>query len=283
MLLAHQFVQHEVAAPKHWIVFLHGVLGRGANWQGFARKLVTTRPELGALLVDLRMHGESQQSRDAVGGVQHLPPPHTLDAAADDVLQLLDAALHKPLLAVVGHSFGGKVVMTLLEKRPELAREAWVLDASPSARSARGDQDSTQRVFDALRALPETFESRKAFADALTAGGIAPALGLWLAKNLVREGATLRFGLDLEAIAALLADHDRQDRWAIVESPERNAKLRFVLGGRSTTVSPPDRARLKALADQNTIEVMELPNAGHWIHSDDPEGLHALFEEHLGR
>jgi len=273
VLLAHQFVQHEVAAPKHWIVFLHGVLGRGANWQGFARKLVTARPELGALLVDLRMHGESQG----------MPPPHTFDAATNDVLQLLDAALRKPLLAVVGHSFGGKVVMTLLDKRPELAREAWVLDASPSERATRDDQDSTQRVFDALRALPPTFESRNAFADALTADGIAPALGLWLAKNLVREGTSLRFGLDLEAIATLLADHDLQNRWPIVESPKRKAKLRFVLGGRSTTISLADRARLTALADQGVLELMELPKAGHWVHADDPEGLHALLEQRLGR
>ena len=74
MLLAHQFVQHEVAAPKHWIVFLHGVLGRGANWQGFARKLVTARPELGALLVDLRAHGESRLPRKpAAGPLRHCP------------------------------------------------------------------------------------------------------------------------------------------------------------------------------------------------------------------
>jgi esterase len=273
VLLAHQFTQHEVVQPKHWVVFLHGVLGRGANWQGFARKLVTARPELGALLVDLRMHGESKQQ----------PAPHTFDAATSDVLKLLDAALHNPLLAIVGHSFGGKVAMTLLDKRPALARETWVIDASPSARGARDDQDSTQRVFDALRALPETFESRNAFAEALTASGIAPALGLWLAKNLVREGDTLRFGLDLEAIAQLLADHDQQDRWAAVESPDRTSKLRFVLGGRSTTLSTTDRARLAALAERGVLELMVLPNAGHWVHADDPDGLLALLEQKLGR
>jgi esterase len=283
VLLAHQLVQHESAAPEHWVVFLHGVLGRGANWQGFARRLVTARPELGALLVDLRMHGESQ-SRDAVGGVQQgLPPPHTFEAATRDVLELLDAALHQPLLAVVGHSFGGKVTLELLAQRPQLAREAWVLDASPSPRGERGEQDSTQRVFDALRSLPATFESRNAFTDALSASGIAPALGMWLAKNLVREGATLRFGLDLDAIAQLLADHDRQDLWSVVESPERTAKLRFVLGGRSTTIRPDDRARLEELATRSVIELMELPEAGHWVHTDDPDGLLALLEQRLDR
>jgi esterase len=273
VLLAHQLVQHEVAAPKHWVVFIHGVLGRGANWQGFARKLVTARPELGALLVDLRMHGESQA----------MPPPHTFEAATRDVLALLDVALSEPVLAVVGHSYGGKVALKLLEARPELAHEAWVLDASPSARGERSGADSTQRVLDSLTGLPETFPSRNAFAETLTARGVAPALGAWLAKNLKREGSALRFGLDLEAITELLADHDRQDLWPVVEASNRAAKLRFVLGGRSTTISAETRARLTELASRDVIELMTLPDAGHWLHADDPDGLLDLLQKRLGR
>lgn len=272
MLLAHQLVQHEGAAPARWVVFLHGILGRGANWQGFARKLVSARPELGAWLVDLRLHG------DSLG----LAPPHTLGSATEDVLALLDGAPDRPVLAVVGHSFGGKVALDLMQARPELAREIWVLDASPSARGERGERDATQRVFDALRALPATFETRGAFASALAAQGIAPALGAWLAKNLVRENGALRFALDLEAIAGLLADHDRRELWPAVEAEGRVAQLRFVLGGRSTTVPKADRERLAGLAGAGIIELLELPEAGHWVHADDPDGLLALLTERLG-
>lgn len=282
MLLAHQLVQHEGATPEHWVVFLHGVLGRGANWQSFARKLVAARPELGALLVDLRLHGDSQSRAASASGPASLPPPHTLAATSSDVLELLDAALHEPVLAVIGHSFGAKVTLALLRERPGLSREAWVLDASPSARRERTERDSTQQVFEALRALPATFESRNAFAQHLAAGGIAPALGLWLAKNLVREAGVLRFGLDLDAIAELLADHDREDLWSVVEAPDRATKLRFVLGGRSNTLATADRARLNELAERGVIDLMELPDAGHWLHADDPDGLLALLEQRLG-
>lgn len=270
MLLAHQLVQRQGASPAHWVVFIHGVLGRGANWQTFARKLVTARPELGAVLLDLRKHGDSQAQ----------PPPHTFEAAVSDVLALLDT-LRKPLLAVVGHSYGGKVALKLLEQRPDIAREAWVLDASPSARAERSGSDSTQRVLDALVGLPETFPSRNAFAQTLASRGLAPALGAWLAKNLVREGEHLRFGLDMHAIGELLADHDRQDLWSVVSASDRPAKLRFVLGGRSTTVSPQTRARLAELASRGRIELMDLPEAGHWIHADDPEGLLGLLQQRL--
>src|SRR5262245_8884848 len=87
-------------APRGWLLLLHGILGSGANWRTIARRVVTARPELGAVLVDLRMHGRSQGA----------PPPHTIDTAAGDLVHL---AAELSLAAVVGHSFGGKVALAL--------------------------------------------------------------------------------------------------------------------------------------------------------------------------
>ena len=56
-------------------MFLHGILGRGSNWQTFAKRVCKARPEHGAVLPDLRMHGDSQA----------LPPPHTLADGCRDV------------------------------------------------------------------------------------------------------------------------------------------------------------------------------------------------------
>lgn len=77
------------AQPHHTVVLLHGLLGSGRNWRMWARKLVDaaqaqspTRLPLRMLLVDLRCHG----------GSTHLPrlaPPHTLAAAAQDVVRLI--------------------------------------------------------------------------------------------------------------------------------------------------------------------------------------------------
>jgi pimeloyl-ACP methyl ester carboxylesterase len=279
MTLAHQRVQHEGAAPLRWIMFLHGILGRGANWQGFARKLVAARPELGAVLVDLRMHGDSI-----------LPPPHGFQAAAQDVAELLDACAEAgtPIEALAGHSFGGKLALEVLRTRAlaDLS-EVWMLDASPSQRQARVASDSTQRVLDALAAAPPHFESRAAFVAELVGRGITPALAQWLAKNLVRHGdagSPLRFGLDMDAIRALLADHDRLDLWPVLEAPAHGARIGVVLGGRSQTLSAQDRARFEALAARGALVLHNLPDAGHWLHVDDPEGLlHVLQAELLAQ
>jgi pimeloyl-ACP methyl ester carboxylesterase len=276
MTLAHQRVQHEGAAPLRWVMFLHGILGRGANWQSFARKLVAARPELGAVLVDLRMHGDSV-----------LPPPHGLSAAAQDVSELLDHCAQggTPIDALAGHSFGGKLSLEVLRTRAVAdVSEVWMLDASPSPRALRPNSDSTQRVLDALGATPARLPSRSAFIAELEERGVTRALAQWLAKNLVRaeEDATqLRFGLDLDAIRALLADHDRADLWSVLEAPSHGARIGVVLGGRSQTLSAEDRARFEALAARNALVLHNLPDAGHWLHVDDPDGLLSILQQEL--
>jgi esterase len=88
------------ATPSRWMLVLHGILGSGANWRSFARRLTAADPSLGLVLVDLRMHGQSQGA----------PSPHTLEATARDLFRLQEA-LALPVSGVIGHSFGGKVAL----------------------------------------------------------------------------------------------------------------------------------------------------------------------------
>jgi pimeloyl-ACP methyl ester carboxylesterase len=266
MGLARSVVTADGAAPARWAFFLHGLFGSGANWQGFARKLVAARPEWGAVLLDLRLHGDSKA----------FAPPHTLAAAAADVREAV-AAGPGPARAVIGHSLGGKVALLLGAEPPAGVEQIWVLDASPSPRPARGPSDLTQRVFDALAALPERIASRREFVLELGRRGVDEALGLWLAKNLVRMDGGLRFALDLPAIAELLADFDRSDLWSLLNAPPQGIRLHLVIGGRSASISASDRERLQAAAKQDVIELLELPEAGHFLHVDDPEGLLRLL------
>jgi esterase len=269
MELAVATVRGEGAAPTHWAVFLHGLLGRGSNWQGFARKLVAARPTWGALLLDLRMHGDSLA----------FEPPHTLASAARDVRATL-AAAPGPANAVIGHSFGGKVALLLSADPPPALNQVWLLDVSPSAR-ARDDRDTTERVLAALADMPERFASRNQFAAELARRGADSALGPWLAKNLVRADGGLRFALDLASIRELLADFDRASLWPLLEAPPPGLALRVVIGGRSHAISGADRERMRAAAARGAIALFELPEAGHWLHVDDPEGLLRLIQAHL--
>jgi esterase len=255
--------------PTRWVLFLHGILGSGANWRSFARRLVESRPGWGAALIDLRAHGAS------VG----LAPPHTVAAAAADLEAILPR-LAGPVEAVVGHSFGGKVALAFLERQGATPGPVWVLDATPGPRPGGRGSESTMAVLSLLEGLPRRFASREAFIGEIVSAGQPAPLAQWLAMNLEREGDEVVFSLDLAAIRAMLEDYFALDLWHVVERPPRGAALHVVIGGRSDVIDAADRARLERAAGESggRLAVHVLERAGHWVQVDDPDGLLALVQ-----
>ena len=92
------------------VVCLHGVTGHGERY----RRLAETRwaERFRVLSPDLRGHGRSGWE-----------PPWTLGTYVDDLVETF------PLRADwVGHSFGGRLVLELAARRPDLVRRAVLLD-----------------------------------------------------------------------------------------------------------------------------------------------------------
>jgi len=272
-VLAHSIVTPKSADPARYMFFLHGILGTRANWRGIARRFVEARPDWGALLVDLRLHGDSSG----------FPAPHTLAAAASD-LATLEQALGLPVEGALGHSFGGKVVLRWLADRRGQPTEAWVIDASPSPGRPEGDPTATAAVLDMLSRLPREWPSREAFVSAVTDAGQPMAIAQWLAMNLHRrKDGSRTFGPDLDAVRELIEDYARTDLWEVVESPPDLATLDFVIGGRSAVCSKSDRARIAAIARRNPrVSTHLFPDAGHWVHVDAPDALLALLTSASG-
>ncbi len=270
-LPSHAFVEAPGATPERWIVFLHGILGRGNNWRGFARQLVKDEPRWGAVLVDLRAHGDSRD----------LPPPDSLDAAAADVARLTEA-LPGPLGAVLGHSFGGKVGLAMLGavRVPRLV----VVDSLPGARPDRRGSEGTMAVLATLRELPDRFPSREAFIERVASRGHGEEIAKWLAMSLDRVDGEYRFGLDVARIDALLFGYFTRDLWPAIDPPPAGTIVDLVIGGRSSVYSGEDRARAMELASRHpeALHVHVLEKAAHWVHVDDPEGLLAIVRAALG-
>ncbi len=95
---------------------LHGLLGNGRNVRSFVNNLLKSAGEASwrALLPDLRNHGKSAQQFPKT-------PPHTIPAAAVDVMQLWAAQLrHRQVPELlVGHSMGGKISLEILRQLKE--------------------------------------------------------------------------------------------------------------------------------------------------------------------
>jgi pimeloyl-ACP methyl ester carboxylesterase len=263
-LLHHAFVIAPSATPERFMFALHGILGSGTNLRSLVKRVAATFPEWGFILPDLRMHGLSQGA----------PPPHTVAAAADD-LERLGEHLGLPIAGVLGHSFGGKVALAYLDRCAERLDQAWILDASPSARP-RGDRaGATAQIVAMLRAMPQPLPSRESFLAIVAEHGHAKGIAEWLAMNLRRADDGFLLRLDLDAITALLDDYFAVDLWRVLERDHRARELHMVLGGASDALDPADRARLAALGPP--VHTHVLAGAGHWVHVDAPDALFALI------
>ncbi len=262
---AHVLVTAEGAQPSQWMLVLHGIYGSGANWRTFARRLTEMRPEWGLVLVDLRMHGASQDA----------PPPHTVAAAAADLRVLTEqlAAAGRTASAVCGHSFGGKVALAYGGAEH---KQVWMLDSSPSARADAMEQpdNTVAAVLRLLEDAPAHYAERSDFLARVTTAGFPRMLGNWLAMNLeaADEGYGLR--LDAGAMRALLESYYATDLWSEVE--RLGDGLEVVIAGKSSAVTVEDRERL-----QKTAAVHVLEEAGHWLHIDALEPLLELLATRL--
>lgn len=278
------------AASRRWIALLHGIYGAGRNWNAVARRLVGERPAWGATMVDLRGHGDSTG----------FPPPHTLRAAACDLLRTARAAGRTPD-AVLGHSFGGKVAMEYLRVTAEADAAGhpeadggggggaavgsgsapsalWIVDSTPEAREPSG---SAWEMLDVLRAHPGPFGSRGEGVEALESEGLATPVARWMATNLVEGEEGWRWRIDLDVMEALLRDFFDLDLWEVVEDPPAGAHVHMVKATESSVLSGDALERVEAAAASSDRVHLHRVEGGHWLNADNPDALVELLAREL--
>ena len=261
------------ADPEKWILLLHGILGAGGNWAGFARELAESRPAYGVLVPDHRLHGRSEAG---------LPPDH-LEACLLDLEQLL-AEFDGEVCAVIGHSFGSKMGVEISLRQSSIC-QAFILDAEPGLLPTAGKSRNDFQVLslmDALRSAPAIFHGREEFVRYMGEFGFRPEIAGWVGKNLRREEEGLKLDLDLDRIENLLLSHHEYDLWPRLSHPGVS-QIDFIVGDRSKVVTSETREQLGELCkDQparHTLAV--LPDAGHWLHVDQPRELLKKILERL--
>lgn len=253
------------------VVFLHGILGRGANLRTLAKRFVASVPSWSAVLVDLRGHGGS---KDVPAG-----EPATLTRCAEDLLELFETSGRTPG-AIFGHSFGGKIALELASR--SLAAPHYVIvDSQPGPRTDMRGSETTVEVLELLRGAPGPFPTRQAFVAAMVAGGQPSGIAEWLATSLRKDDDGFRFAIDLGLVDGFLRDYFARDLWPAVEAPPDGSTVHLVVGDRSTVYDAASRSRAAALAASGRVTVDVLP-AGHWVHVDAPDALLATLVQRLG-
>lgn len=266
--LHHDVITADGASPEGWITVLHGIYGAGRNWASVARRLVQARPELGALTVDLRGHGDSPP----------MDPPHTVTACAEDVGELLHATGHAGA-SILGHSFGGKVALLYGARASTPPGSIWVIDSTPDVREPAGSAWEMLRV---LRHSPGPFEGRSEAVSAVEQEGFATPVAQWMATNVVRTSeGEWRWRLDPDQMEALVVSFFETDAWDVVESPPEGTDIHFVKATESGVLSTDAMARIQGASMATGRVHLHLVEGGHWLNADNPEGLHEILVDHV--
>ena len=270
MIPAHHIVEGAAAGGRRPVLIVHGILGSQRNWRAFAQQLVQRRPDLRLLLVDLRGHGQSPPT----------PAPHTLTACSRDLAEL--AALVGWPQSIVGHSYGAKVALTCAAAWGRVDG-VYILDASPGRRTgpAPGTTWPVSTLVQRLSALPMPVAERAEVTSALRDMGYEARLVSWMATNLRRTKAGFIWRFDLAVVRQLLDDYFATNLWPLVENPERGFAVHLLRGGAGDGWAADEVARLDALHQRGIIGHAVLPDAGHWLHADDPDGLANWLAERL--
>jgi pimeloyl-ACP methyl ester carboxylesterase len=263
-------VVYRVAGSGPPIVLIHGMLNSSSHWRAVALNLAS---EYTVIAPDLIGHGDSAAPRG----------DYSLGAHAASIRDLL-AAIGIDRASIVGHSLGGGVAMQFFYQFPQRVERLALIssgglgrEVTPSLRSA---------------ALP----------------GVSPLLALTIRPRLVAAlaggGARLRergvgAGVYMQAAArALRPLQSAGAREAFLQT------LRAVIDGRGQRVSATDRLYLlESLPTliawgerDNTIPLAHgraahaaiphsrfatLPDAAHFPHLEDPDGLAGVLREFM--
>ncbi|KAK4758462.1 hypothetical protein SAY87_019763 [Trapa incisa] len=264
-------------------VLLHGILGCRKNWGSFARRLAKEFPAWQFLLVDLRCHGDSASMKKQ--------GPHTVSSTALDVLKLV-AQLRLTPRVLVGHSFGGKVALSMVDQAAKpLARpvRVWVLDSNPGKVRPGGHRDDhPAELISLLQALPKEVASKHEIVSALIQEGFSNDVAQWVVTNLRPTGppgtrTSFSWVFNLDGISEMYQSYEATNLWGIVEDVPGGVHVNFLKAERSLhrwaleDIQRIRAAELLAPDEGGAVEMHVLEDAGHWVHADNPDGLFRIL------
>jgi pimeloyl-ACP methyl ester carboxylesterase len=247
------------------VVFCHGLFGQGRNWTQIGKSLSASHR---VTLLDLPDHGRSDWTPVDGGGWDYV-------AAADAVAAELDPA---DPVALVGHSMGGKVAMLTALRHPELVSRLCVVDVSPVAYEEAGEFPG---YVEAMKGLDLRSISTRGQADeGLREAVPDDTVRAFLLQNLRRsdeDGTGWRWQMNLQGLGASL---DALRGWpedAVAEVPPYDGPVLWIAGAKADYVRPDFAEAMERHFPR--VRKLTVKDAGHWVHSEQPE----IFEQVLLR
>ena len=244
---------------KSPLVIMHGLFGSGRNWQGIAKQLSN---RFTVFTLDLRNHGSSQHTDEM-----------DYSSMAGDVVEFLESQGLADA-AILGHSMGGKVAMSLALSHPDRVKNLIIVDIAPVSYQHNFDD-----ILQALKSVPvEKISSRKQADDYLAKKIDVLSLRQFLLQNLVPvPSGGFKWRVNLKSIEnnmdAIMGFPTEESRAVFVHP------TLFINGEKSTYLSA--KYQLVALEMFPNAVVQTVANAGHWPHVESPVEFMMYLDQFL--
>ena len=225
------------------IAFVHGAGFDHSVWVMPARYFA--RHGYWVLVPDLPGHGRSSG-----------PPLQTVDAMADWLLQVLDAAYEQPTpVVLVGHSLGSLVAAVAATRSPAHVVAVALLGTSMPMPVGAPLLDAAQDNHPAAYAMANTWSHSTA--GRLGAAAVPGMSNFWSGQRLLEHNSDDVYFADLRAC----------NNFAGLDNPLRQRTL-VIVGGSDKMTRP--QAGLNVGADCADATVQVLPGSGHAMLSEQP-------------
>ena len=254
------------------LIIVHGLYGSSDNWAGIARAL---GKYFEVFVVDQRNHGRSPHSEE-----------HNYELMKDDLNEFVEKhSIGKAIF--LGHSMGGKSVMFFAAAHPEKVNGLIVVDIVP--KSYRFPDEALKKTID-HRTILKSMEgvdlslvsTRDEVDQALSRDIRIEKVRQFLMKNLERDGQNgFRWKLNitslnkhLDSILSGMNENDFERGREISGFP-----VLFIKGANSNYILDSDKALIKTIFPYS--ELATIPEAGHWLHVEQPGLLVETIQEFL--
>ena len=228
------------------LVILHGLFGTSDNWQTHAKKL---GEYYRVILVDQRNHGHSPWSED-----------FTYEHLADDLERLI---LHLGIdqFTLIGHSMGGKTAMYYSQKYPNRLEKMVVVDIGIKRYPMHHNE-----IIKGIKSIDlSTIESRSAAEQAMLPFVDSYGVRQFLLKNLYWiEKGKLAWRMNVDVL-----EREMEEILAPIPTIEVWTPTLFLRGAMSNYILDEDWDAIEEIFPDATLETIE--NAGHWVHSEQPD------------
>lgn len=241
------------------LVHLHGLFGSVTNphWQAIASS-EKIRSQRQSILIDLRNHGDSGHSASM-----------TYEEMANDVISHLNN-LKVDKFTLFGHSFGSKVAMTMACKLGNRVDGLIIGDSAPVDLKQYPDiYTASKGVVDKVKTIDLNKMGKEELMKEIRTQFYEPVAEN-LCSNLVEErnqlngNVKLKWKFNLEGISN---NFDNITGWTdngVYEGP-----VLVLRGGKSQAY--PLESFIRVLPKIKPLDIKVIPNAGHWIHCDQPD------------